>query len=94
MEKWAILDPEGQYEEQTNRYANQSAELTEGESAVELLHPDYIKLWLNPASLKALGIRYLFTPVDHTELLSQHGIASSFVAGQDGYGIYRLDYPA
>ena len=94
VEKWAILDPEGQYEEQTNRYANQSAELTEGESAVELLHPDYIKLWLNPASLKALGIRYLFTPVDHTELLSQHGIASSFVAGQDGYGIYRLDYPA
>ena len=91
-EKWAILDPSGQYEELTNRYANQCAELTEGESSVELLNPDYIKLWLNPASLKALGIRYLFTPADHTDLLSDYGIACSYVTGQDGYDIYRLDY--
>lgn len=92
LEKWAILDPTGQYEELTNRYANQCAELTASESAVELLTPDYISIRINPASLKALGIRYLFTPADHTALLSDYGIACSYVTGQDGYGIYRLDY--
>ena len=91
-EKWAILDPEGHYEELTNRYANQSAELTEGVNAVELLNPDYIRLRLNPVSLKELGIRYLFTPVDHTALLDQYGIICTYLDGQDGYGIYRLDY--
>lgn len=91
-EKWAIIDPDGLYEEATNRYAHQSVELTEGESAVELLYPDSIKLCLNPDMLKTLGIRYLFTPVDHTELLARYGIACKYVTGQDGYGIYRLDY--
>ncbi len=91
-EKWAILDPAGQYEEFTNRYANQRAELTEGANTVELLHPDYIKLRLNPASLKDLGIRYLFTPVDHTAFLGQYGILCTYLGGQDGHGIYRLDY--
>ena len=91
-EKWAILDPAGQYEELTNRYANQCAELTESANSVELLNPDYIKLFLNPASLKDLNIRYLFTPMDHTALLSEYGISCSYVTGQDGYGIYRLDY--
>ena len=91
-EKWAILDPAGQYEELTNRYANQCAELTEEANSVELIYADYIKLRLNPAALKDLGIRYLFTPVDHTELLEQYGIACTYLDGQDGYGIYRLDY--
>ena len=94
QEKWAVIDPDGLYEEATNRYANESAEFTFGESVVEILHPDSIKLRLNPDTLKALGIRYLFTPVDHTELLARYGIDSEYVTGQDGYGIYRLQYEA
>ena len=90
--KWEILDPLNRYGELTNRYANQSAELTEGASSVELLDLDSIKLCLNPASLTELDIRYLFTPVDHTELLARYGIACNYVTGQDGYGIWRLDY--
>ena len=92
VDKWAILDPAGQYGEFTNRYANEYAELTEGENTVELLGGDYIKILLNPTSLKELRINYLFSPMDYTDLLSDYGIACSYVTGQDGYGIYRLDY--
>ena len=91
-EKWLILDPENRYAEMTNRYANQEATLTDAETSVELKGEDFIRLNLNPESLKALNIRYLFTTVDHTELLARYGIACEFVAGQDGYRVYRLIY--
>lgn len=91
-EKWEILDPTGAYTYETNRYANQRAVLTEGENSVELLGEDHIELRLTPESLKALGIRYLFSTVDHTELLARYGIACEYLTGQDGYGIYRLNY--
>ena len=93
-EKWLILDPENRYAEMTNRYANEDAVLTEGETSVELKWADNIKLNVNPESLKALDIRYLFTTADHTELLARYGIACEFVAGQDGYRVYRLTYDA
>ncbi len=92
-EKWAILDPDGKYEELTNRYANECAQLTEGETAVEMVYPDQIKLLLNPESLKKLDIRYLFSSVDYTEMLSKYGIGCTRVTGQDKYSIYRLEYP-
>ena len=88
--KWRIFDPQGEYEEFTNRYANESAELTLEQTRVELLNPDHIHLYLNPDSLKDLNSRYLRTPVDHTELLSAYGIHCERVAGQDGYNIYRI----
>ena len=91
-QKWAILDPTGQYDDMTNRYAHETAVFTEGGNTVELAYPDSIILHLNPESLKRLEIRYLFTPVDHTEFLEKHGIACEYVTGQDGYGIWRLDY--
>lgn len=91
-EKWELLDPENQYEDQTNRYANESAELTDKETSVELVSPDHIRLHLNPQSLKELKIRYLFTPVDYSDLLAEYGISSEYVTGQDGYAIYSLDY--
>ena len=68
------------------------AELTEGENTVELLGGDYIKILLNPASLKELRIHYLFSPMDYTDLLSDYGIICTYVTGQDRYGIYRLNY--
>ena len=90
--KWDILDPLGQYADITNRYANQSAELTEGQTSAELLYADQVRLRLNPESLKKLTIRYVFTPVDHTQFLKPYGISCEYIAGQDGYGIYRLQY--
>lgn len=92
FEKWAILDSSKQYEDIYNRYANQCTELTEDDNSVELLHPDSIKILINPETLKVLGIRYLFSSIDHTELLSKYGITCAYVTGHDGYGIYRLEY--
>lgn len=91
-EKWEIIDPTGQYNDVTNRYANQSATFTEEKDFVELNQTDLLTIHLNPESLKKLGIRYLFTPMNHAALLSQHGIDCEYVTGQDGYGIWRLHY--
>ena len=89
-EKWRIVDPAGSYDELTNRYANECATLTKGENSIELIGPDYIKLYLNPETLKQLGVRYLFSPTDYTQFLLRYGIACERISGQDGYSIYRL----
>lgn len=91
-EKWAILDPDNRFADQTNRYANESAKLTDEETSAELVSPDHVKLYLNPERLKELKIRYMLTPVDYSDLLAKYGIRSEYVAGQDGYAIYSLDY--
>ena len=91
-EKWRILDPENRYAEITNRYANEDAVLTDAKTSVKLKRTDNIRLNLNPESLKALDIRYLFTKADHKELLARYGIACEYVAGQDGCHVYRLSY--
>lgn len=91
-EKWQIIDPDEVYEEATNRYANQSTSISDGEVIVELVNPDYINYTLNPETVRKLGIRYLFSAVDYTELFSSHDIQCSLVESQDGYGIYQLSY--
>lgn len=90
--KWAVIDPEGRFEEETNRYANQCAELTEGDNEVVLLNPDCIRLRLNPETLRALDIRYLLSTVDYTEMLARHGVVCEYVYSQNGNGIFRLSY--
>lgn len=90
--KWDVIDPSGTFDEVTNRYANMSATVVEGESRVELLNPDCIKLYLDFQMLETLGARYLLSTVDYTEPLASHGISCELVGGQDGYGIYRLSY--
>ncbi len=91
-EKWAILDPDGNFEEETNRYANQEALLTEEEGYVELKTPDYIQYALTPRQLMELQVTYLFTSENPTELLERNGISCQQLAEQDGYGIYHLIY--
>ena len=88
--KWAILDPCGDYFEQTNRYANQRVELTEEKSSFESPFPDALTWHLNPESLKDLDVRYLFSPLDQSKLLARHGIGCEKVASQDGYAIWHL----
>lgn len=91
-EKWRILDLENEFYEITNRYANESAVLAEGRFFVESPWPDALVMHLNPESLRALSVTYLFTPNDYSKLLEKHGISCSLVTEQDGYGIYRLEY--
>lgn len=91
--KWAIVDPDGIYEDDTNRYANQSASLSDGtQNIVELANADHVRFILTPETLKKLGVRYLFSTVDYSQLLNAHGISCDLAAEQDGYGIYLLNY--
>lgn len=92
FEKWKLLDPTDQYLQDVNRYANENAVLTDEKSSIEVVFMDHLKLHINPESLKRLKIRYLFTPADHSELLAKYGITCTYLIGQDGYNIYRLDY--
>lgn len=92
VEKWQILDPSGSFSEQTNRYANQTAELVDGPIGIELRNADYIHICLNPQSLKDLGVRYLITSADYGELLGRARIERDVVFEQDGYAILRLRY--
>ena len=90
VKKWEILDPDDEFKEYTNRYANQCAFLADSDPSVRLVAPDQIHCVLTPDMLQALNIRYLLSTVDHTELLNDWGIACECLMRQDGYGIYRL----
>ena len=93
VDKWRIIDPDGVYNEFTNRYANQSACIADTDKPmIELVAPDHIHYALPPETLQVLGIRYLLSAVDYTELLNAHGIQCILEFSQDGYGIYRLIY--
>ena len=92
MEKLSILDPLQTYDWETNRYANQTSVLTNAETSVTLIAADQYQWVLNPESVKALGVTYLFTPVDYSALLADYGIECRYVTGQDGFGVYRLRY--
>ena len=92
IEKWTVLDPEQNYDEITNRYANMSATLTNEETSIELMQADHIRLLLNPKSIKEMEVEYLFSKEDYSDLLLQYHIGSEIIAQQDGYGIYKLLY--
>ena len=94
VRKWELIDPAGEYAELTNRYANGSATIIEGPTWVELPYPDQVALHLNPQTLQDLQVRYLLSMEDYTELLADYGISCEYIAGQDGFAIYRLDYEA
>lgn len=73
-------------------WQSREATLTDEQTSVELNWADSIKLNVNPESLKSMNIRYLFSTKDNSELLARYDIVSEYVAGQDGYSIYRLYY--
>lgn len=65
MDRWKLLDPDGQYEEIYNRYAHIVIDLIEDEEArFELLVQDSFKLYLPVNKLKDLDVKYIFTVND------------------------------
>lgn len=65
MDRWKLLDPDGQYEEIYNRYAHIVIDLVEDEEArFELLVQDSFKLYLPVNKLKDLDVKYIFTVND------------------------------
>ena len=65
---WKTLGLEAQAE-LWNRYAHISVRIAaEGDTGLELLHADALKLHLTPAALRKLGVRYILTSQDLSAL--------------------------
>lgn len=92
LKKWEIIDPDGAYNEIFNRYANIDVDIIEGKNSIQLKNVDYIKINLNPETIKKLNIKYVITTIDHTELFKKYAINCEELLEQDGYRIYLLTY--
>lgn len=91
-EKWRIVDPEGAYATETNRYMNPFVDIVEDKSSVELLGADAAQVHLSVETIRDLDVRYLLTTHDYAATLGAKGIACEKVFEQDGYAIVRLSY--
>jgi hypothetical protein len=87
LDLWAILDPEGKYNEVYNRYAHIEVALTENESYPELVQADYIRLYLNYQDLHRIGIKYIF--VQHP-LEKKQDVNFSLIYNENCCYIYKL----
>ena len=91
-DKWAILDPNGKYQTEYNRYANQEWEFTTGETEISNPVADTLLLEISPDKLEDLGITYVLTQEDESSILDSYGIDYEVVYEGDpaGYLIYHL----
>ena len=88
-----IIDPEGIYTDQYNRYLNEAVHLEDADvSTPELISPDLVYIHMSFDDLKALNIRYVITDRDLTADLTLHGIKCELLLTQDLYYVYRIDY--
>ncbi len=60
-EKWNLIDPEKEYDEVYNRYAHINVVLTEGETKIDLMRADSMKLELGCKDLRKWPVKYLVT---------------------------------
>lgn len=91
-ERWRLLDPDGKYEEAYNRYANQTISLVDGETSVDLIVEDSVRINMNPDDVKKMHVKYIVTASDLQDILGRRHINCAKVFEQDGYMIYQLAY--
>ena len=79
LERWHLIDPEGDYEEIYNRYANMDLVLS-NENRFELVGPDYIRVYLSEEGLKTLGVDYILTnrEIEGYERIKTSSLASVY----------------
>lgn len=89
--KWEVIDPDGIYEFNYNRYAHIAVVLEEVDTTIDLVPPDCIVVHLDTAVLKELNITYILTMIDYTELFEKYDL--NYVktyTDSSGYMIYTL----
>ena len=92
LDKWHIIDPNGQYEEVYNRYAHIKIELqNETNTTFNLVSADLILINLNVNDLEKLNVSYISTPND-LEPLSNENVTFEKIYEKDSYKIYHLKY--
>ncbi|MDO4730616.1 MAG: hypothetical protein Q4B14_00580, partial [Clostridia bacterium] len=79
MNRWALLDPDGEYSEIYNRYAHIKIVLqpdSNGDTYFELISPDYFLIMLNINDLQKLNISYILS-ANNLETLSNDSVVIS-----------------
>ena len=90
--KWEILDPDKEYEDCYNRYANMVFFFTDGEEYMENPTPDSINVYISPLELEKLGVKYLVSGGDSSSILDKYGIKYTVEFVQDNYFVYNIQY--
>lgn len=90
MERWKLLDPDGNSEYIYNRYANISVDLNNELTYFELNYGDAFTLHLKYSDLKTLGVHYLVTS-NYIDGDFQE-VSFNLIDSADGFHIYRVDW--
>ncbi len=86
MERWKLLDPEGDRQEVYNRYAHIKVKIkAQGKAEFKMDSPDLITVTMTIADAKKLGVKYIITQND----LSQYGCDK--VDSQGQFAVYQIE---
>ena len=90
LDRWQLLDPDGQYEDVYNRYAHIAVDLTTEKTRFDLIQADSLLLTLNFKDLKILNVKYILTAEDYS---SQEcaDMGYQLIAQDEGYNIYQKE---
>lgn len=92
LDKWHILDPNGENEIVYNRYAHIPVEFqNETNTTFNITAPDSFLVKFNVNDLEKLNVSYIATTKD-LELLSNENVTFEKVYQKDAYKIYHLKY--
>lgn len=92
LERWKMLDPNGEYEEIYNRYAHIQINLTGTEDTTfNLLYPDSFQVILNVDDMEKLSVKYILSQ-NNLESLSNEEVDIVQIADEEGWKIYNINY--
>lgn len=91
MERWAILDETGAYEDMYNRYCHIGATLGT-ETSFELLNTDYVNVTLSPETFKKLKIKYVMSDNSFDEKIASGMVFGESLSGLQNGGITFRKY--
>ena len=92
LDKWHVIDPNGQYEDVYNRYAHITVDFqNETNTTFNIVSADLIHINMNVNDLEKLNVSYISTPKD-LEQFSNGNITFEKIYEKDSYKIYHLKY--
>lgn len=93
MDRWKMLDENGNYEDVYNRYAHIVMRLTNEtpNKKFELLTPDSFSVSVTPSDIKELDVKYIFT-VNELEQYNSDAINFELLYSFENFRIYKVEY--
>ncbi|WKY44806.1 hypothetical protein Q5O14_01530 [Eubacteriaceae bacterium ES2] len=93
LDRWRLLDPEGDYNEVYNRYAHISVHLCEPQEYTDKFILDSADLFtvnLTLADLKTLNVSYILTKRDLNGL-TQDQVTLNLLGTENGFNLYKIN---